>query len=227
MKILIMTGGRTDKGFALGFLQKEAFDICIVADSALEMWDKVEEKLPDSYKIDHLVGDFDSVSPEILDKYINREDITVHRFQPEKDYTDTDIAVRLAIRLCKESGEKDSFVTLLGATGTRLDHTLANMQLLVMLQKEGIGGCILDEHNRIRLLEGDITVHREQAFGNYFSLIPVTPVLRRVSIEGAKYPLSRHDVFLGESICVSNEYASDTVQIHVEEGTAFLIESRD
>ena len=89
MKILIMTGGRTDKGFALGFLQKEAFDICIVADSALEIWNKVEEKLPESYKIDHLVGDFDSVSPEILKKYISREDITVHRFQPEKDYTDT------------------------------------------------------------------------------------------------------------------------------------------
>ena len=227
MKILIMTGGRTDKGFALGFFQKEAFDICIVADSALEIWDKVEEKLPESYKIDHLVGDFDSVSPEILDKYIGREDITVHRFQPEKDYTDTDIAVRLAIQLCKESREKDSFVTLLGATGTRLDHTLANLHLLVMLQKEGIGGCILDEHNRIRLLEGDITLHKEQAFGDYFSLIPVTMVMRGVSIDGAKYPLSRRDVYLSESICVNNEYASDTVQIHVEEGTAFLIESRD
>ena len=227
MKILIMTGGRTDKGFALGFLQKEEFDIRIVADSALETWDKVGDKLSDSYKIDHLVGDFDSVSPRILEKYINRDDITVHRFRPEKDYTDTDIAVRLAISLCTESGEEESSVTLLGATGTRLDHTLANLHLLVMMQKAGVRGCILDEHNRIRLLEGEETLHREQAFGNYFSLLPVSPVLRRVSIEGAKYPLSRHDVFLGESICVSNEYASDTVRICVEEGTAFLIESRD
>ena len=44
MNILIMTGGRTDQGFALGFLQKSTFDLCIVADSALEIWDKVEDR---------------------------------------------------------------------------------------------------------------------------------------------------------------------------------------
>ena len=227
MNILIMTGGRTDQGFALGFLQKSTFDLCIVADSALEIWDKVEDKLPETYRIDHLVGDFDSVSAEILEKYINRDDITVHRFRPEKDYTDTDIAVHLAIQLCRESGEERSSVTLIGATGTRLDHTLANLHLLVRMQEAGIEGCILDEHNRIRLLTGETRLQKEQAFSDFFSLIPVTPVLRGVSIEGAKYPLSRRDVYLGESICVSNEFAADEVRIRIEDGTAFLIEGRD
>ena len=227
MKILIMTGGRTDKSFALGFLKKEVFDCCIVADSALEVWDKVGEEPSFSQKINHLVGDFDSVSQKTLEKYINRDDITVHRFNPEKDYTDTEIAVRLAMRLAAESGETDNSVTLLGATGTRLDHTLDNLQLLVTLREAGITGCILDEHNRIRLLENGMTLYREQAFGSYFSIIPVSFVLRGLSIEGAKYPLDRREVHLGEGLCVSNEYAADTVRIYLEEGTAFLIESRD
>lgn len=227
MKILIMTGGTTDVGFALGFLREETFDICIVADSALEIWDKMGEDPGFSRKIDHLVGDFDSVSPEILEKYIDREDIEVHRFIPEKDYTDTDIAVSLAIRLCSQAPGEPSCISLLGATGTRMDHTLANMQLLLAMDRAGIEGRILDPHNRIRLLQGEICLHRQEAFGGFFSLIPVTQTLRGVSIRGAKYELDRHDVHMGESICVSNEFAQDDIWIQIEEGTAFLIESRD
>ena len=222
-----MTGGRTDKGFALGFLGNKVFDVCIVADRALEIWDEMGEASSFSHKIDHLVGDFDSVSPKILEKYIDWDDIIVHRFNPEKDYTDTEIAVRLAIRLVAESGEKDNFITLLGATGTRLDHTLANLQLLLAMQEAGVDGRILDANNRVRLLEGSVILEREQAFGSFFSLIPVSSVLRGVSIRGAKYPLNRRDVFKGEALCVSNEYADDTVEISIEEGTALLIESRD
>lgn len=70
-------------------------------------------------------------------------------------------------------------------------------------------------------------MHAEQAFGDFFSLLPITSVLRGVSIEGAKYPLSRRDVYLEESICVSNEFAADEVRIRIEDGTAFLIEGRD
>lgn len=227
MKILIMTGGTTDKSFALGFLKQEAFDTYIVADSALETWDKMGEEDDFSLQIDHLVGDFDSVSPEILKKYIDRDDLTVHRFVPEKDYTDTDIAVSLAIRLCGQETAGSSQITLLGATGTRMDHTLANMQLLLTMEKAGVQGRILDRHNQIRLLRGGISLRRQEAFGSFFSLIPITLTLREVSIRGAKYELDRHDVHMGESICVSNEFAQDTVWIKIEEGAAFLIESRD
>ena len=227
MKIVIMTGGRTDKSFALGFFKEERYDICIVADSALEIWDKMGEDDGFTGKINHLVGDFDSVSPEILKKYIDREDIIVHRFIPEKDYTDTDIAVSLAIKLCRESGEESCSIILLGATGTRLDHTMANLQLLLTIRRAGYEGCILDTNNRIRLLEGSIVLEKKKTFGDFFSLIPITACLGGVSISGAKYPLERHDVHTGESICVSNEFAEDTVTISIEEGTAFLIESRD
>ena len=133
MRILIITGGRIDEDFALSLLEKKKFEHMIVVDGALAFWDKVEKNPDITCHFDHLVGDFDTISPEILKNYLDREDIEVHRFNPEKDYTDTDIALKLAIHLIKsETGKADakSEIWLLGATGTRADHMLANMQLL-------------------------------------------------------------------------------------------------
>ena len=45
-------------------------------------------------------------------------------------------------------------VTILGATGTRYDHTLANISLLALLRDEGIDAQIVDVHNEIEILRG-------------------------------------------------------------------------
>ena len=143
MRILIITGGRIDEDFALSLLEKEKFEHMIVVDGALAFWDKVEKNPDITCHFDHLVGDFDTISPEILKNYLDREDIEVHRFNPEKDYTDTDIALKLAIHLTKsETGKADakSEIWLLGATGTRADHMLANMQLLAQTRAAGVDG---------------------------------------------------------------------------------------
>ena len=108
MRILIITGGRIDESFALSLLQKEKFDHMIVVDGALAFWDKVERNPEIQCHFDHLVGDFDTISPNILENYLDREDIEVHRFNPEKDYTDTDIALKLAIRLAENGKEADA-----------------------------------------------------------------------------------------------------------------------
>lgn len=114
MRILIITGGRIDEDFALSLLEKEKFEHMIVVDGALAFWDKVEKNPDITCHFDHLVGDFDTISPEILKNYLDREDIEVHRFNPEKDYTDTDIALKLAIHLTKsETGKADARLSLI------------------------------------------------------------------------------------------------------------------
>ena len=110
MRILIITGGRIDEDFALSLLEKEKFEHMIVVDGALAFWDKVEKNPDIACHFDHLVGDFDTISPEILKNYLDREDIEVHRFNPEKDYTDTDIALKLAIHLTKSETGKALFL---------------------------------------------------------------------------------------------------------------------
>lgn len=230
MRILIITGGRIDEDFALSFLKKEKFNHIIVVDGALAFWDKVEKNSEIQCHFDHLVGDFDTISPEILENYLGRkdEDIEVHRFNPEKDYTDTDIALKLAIRLASaEASVSKPEIWLLGATGTRADHMLANMQLLAQTRAAGMDGIIVDKNNKIRLLEGAYTLKKEDQFGDFVSLIPVTQALNGVTLRGFKYPLEGHTTYWGESLCVSNELEADEGYIRIEEGIAFLIESRD
>lgn len=248
MRILIITGGRIDESFALSLLQKEKFDHMIVVDGALAFWDKVERNPEIQCHFDHLVGDFDTISPNILENYLDREDIEVHRFNPEKDYTDTDIALKLAIRLAENGKEADaeddcdehqnektmqdsmntrSEIWLLGATGTRADHMLANMQLLAQTKAAGVEGVIVDKNNKIRLLEGSYTLKQKDQFGDFVSLIPITRALKGVTLRGFKYPLERHTTYFGESLCVSNELEAEEGFINIEEGMAFLIESRD
>ena len=72
----------------------------------------------------HVVGDFDSVSSEILEFYKKQPQIIFHTYRAEKDNTDTDIALKLAIQL------KSSKITMLGALGKRMDHALANIHIL-------------------------------------------------------------------------------------------------
>jgi len=225
MNILIITGGRTDEDFALGFLHENSFDHIIVVDGALKFWDEVVSTSDDPPEFDHLVGDFDTIDHKILGKYLDRDDITVHRFIPEKDYTDTDIAARLAIEL--SAGERPSKIFMLGALGTRMDHTLANVQLLSYIRSAGLEGIIVDRYNRIRLISGAVELKKEELFGDFLSLVPLTPRLEGVSMKGFKYEVSDLELVLGETRCVSNEVCADTCHIDIGGGLAWLIESRD
>ena len=73
---------------------------------------------------DWIIGDFDSASSEALDYFGGQPDISWIRLNPVKDDTDTESAIRKAIALGAEK------ITLLGATGTRIDHLLGNIELL-------------------------------------------------------------------------------------------------
>ena len=227
-KILILTGGKTDEKFALSLLYKERFSHIIVVDGALALWDRLTaEPGGISLHFDHLVGDFDTISPRILEKYLDREEITVHRFIPEKDYTDTDIAVRLAIDLLQQDAGDSPQIWMLGAMGSRMDHTLANIQLLDYIRRAGMEGVIVDPNNRIRLIEGKTELLKSELYGDFLSLIPLSQRLSGVTMKGFKYETDRLEVVLGQTRCVSNEVTADRCSIEIEDGLAFLIESRD
>ena len=224
MNILIVTGGNIEIDFALDFLKEKKFDEIIAVDGALSFFDKVSEKIKKVGKLTHIVGDFDTISAEILKKYQMDAHIRCHSFNPEKDYTDTDIALKLAQRMIGAAGGTGS-ILILGGTGTRLDHTLANIQMLIGPMRQGIECMIADSHNCVRMIQKEAVVRKP--FGKYISLIPVTECLKGVDLEGFKYPLRDRTVYLGESLCVSNELAGAEGKIRIREGIALLIESKD
>ena len=232
MKVLIITGGNIDDDFAFSFLKNNIYDEVIAVDGGLAFADRA------GIKITHLVGDFDTIDGAVLEKYIHREDICVHQFIPEKDYTDTDIAVKLAIRLFsgKEASpsEKDAppellpeqadllpetaekVLHILGATGSRMDHVLANLQMLKNIMDAGIDGMIIDKNNQIQMIRGTHHLKMKGIFGKYMSLIPATMDLSGITLQGFKYPLNRANTHFGESLCVSNELTAEEGRITIE-----------
>lgn len=91
----------------------------------------------------------------------------------------------------------------------------------------GIDGMIIDKNNQIQMIRGTHHLKMEGIFGKYMSLIPATMDLSGITLQGFKYPLDRANTHFGESLCVSNELTAEEGWITIEEGTAWMILSRD
>lgn len=213
-KAVIISGGSVNDEFAMQVMKEVEPDCIIGVDSGLAFLyrNQVEPT--------HIVGDFDSVSPEVIAYYKTKENIVVREFNPVKDATDTEIAVNLAVEL----GVKELW--LIGATGTRIDHVMANIQILKIALEHGIKAYMVDSCNRISLWKQEIRLQKKESFGTYFSLFSLGGVVDDVTIEGAKYPLTRGQVSPFESRCISNEFQEE-VRITFPKGILVLMETRD
>lgn len=161
-----------------------------------------------------IVGDLDSISQEAKD-YYTKKHCKFITFNKEKDFTDTELAI---VELIKY--EVDSII-LLGCIGTRMDHTLANMGLLVNYASKGYNIKIMDEHNEIMVLLRSTIIHAEEH--KVFSLQSFRDKVSNLSIIGAKYPLRNYDLYSGDPLTVSNEFLDRDVEIIFNEGTLLLI----
>ena len=140
-RAVIISGGNIRDDFALAFLKRYPGKLLIAADRGIGFCRR-NHVFPT-----HIVGDFDSGLGEDLKWFQVREEIEVQVFQPEKDFTDTQIALKLALKLGAEE------IRILGGTGTRIDHVLANIRILKICADRGIFCTLEDEHNRIYLKE--------------------------------------------------------------------------
>lgn len=215
MRVLIISGGHIDDVFALDWMKKNIYDCIIAADSGMNFLHR-NRIVPDI-----IAGDFDSVNDDSLDEFSSLSDVEMLRLNPIKDDTDTEFVIREAIR----RGATE--ITLLGATGTRLDHVLANVYLLGIGLEEGVQIQIVDTHNRIRMIQDSLVVAKEEQFGEFVSVLPVKGDATGVTLEGMKYPLQDADINCFSSLGISNEIVEEKVKISVKQGTLLVIESRD
>ncbi len=215
MDILIVSGGDINFTLLKEYVSNHP-DITIIAvDKGVEALFSLNI-LPN-----HIVGDLDSVSPSIKEKYTNNTNVVFHKYKPEKDYTDTDIAIKLAIKLNATS------ITILGALGKRMDHALANIHILNYALKANIPCKIVDEHNKIYLINKTTILKKLEVYGKYISLIPLTSTVSGLSLNGFKYPLSNYTLKYGKSLGVSNEIIEDVATIELKKGILIVIESKD
>ena len=215
MKTLIITGGMIEADFALSFIQELKPDYILGVDKGLQFCYEYD------IRPDYIVGDFDSVPRKLVEYYREELDVPVREFNPVKDASDTEIALRLCLGLNRKK------IVILGATGNRIDHLWANVQCLQIALEAGADACIMDAHNKIRLLDKTVTLKKEEAFGPYFSLFPLEQPVDAFNITGAKYPLTNHFLKPSDSLCVSNEFVEDEVEISFVYGKVILMETRD
>ena len=215
-KIVIVSGGELEESFVLSELETLDSQFIIGVDKGMEFL--YHHKILPSY----IVGDFDSVDQKIGDYYRNETKVPIREFNPVKDASDTEIAIRLAMTL----GAKE--ILILGATGGRIDHLWANVQSLAIPFKAGIDAVIMDTQNKIRLIGGGEThLKKGETYGPYFSVFPLGEEVYGFSIKGAKYPLDNHTLIPYDSLCVSNQFQEDEVTISFMKGIVILMETKD
>ncbi|GAA0802635.1 thiamine diphosphokinase [Clostridium sp. AF19-22AC] len=214
-RTVIVSGGLLEEDFVVDILKDEETEFIIGVDSGLSFLYE-HGILPD-----YIVGDFDSAPEEIITYYKEETKVPVREFNPIKDASDTEIALRLCLDLRRQN------ILILGGTGTRLDHAWANVQTLKIALDAGADARIVDRHNQIRLLDRDFVLKKEEAFGPYFSVFPLDGTVENFCLKGAKYPLNHHALTPFDSLCVSNEIAGDEVEITFPFGVVVLMETRD
>lgn len=217
---LILTGGTLTKEFLEDFLKKETVSKIICIDGALKVAHEA------GIEIDYLVGDFDTADSSLVEFYKKqiqegKMQTVFKEYNPVKDATDTEIGVSLAL----EEGAEE--IILLGATGTRIDHTLANIHLLLKPLSFGVKAYILDKHNKIYLIDREIELIKKELYGSFVSLLPFGGDVRKVTLRGFKYDVTKRDYLLGDSLGVSNELLEEKGQIMFEEGVLAVFETRD
>ena len=209
MTAYIFVGGRVDKS-AIAIPPKED-DLCIAADSGFDN----AISLGYGQRINKLVGDLDSTRIKDFP-----EGVEVIRVPAEKDITDTQLAVSVAI----DSGAEE-IIVIGGLTG-RLDHTLSNLYLLEFLAKRGIYATVTDGFNRARFLDRSSLLLARSDY-KYFSVICASDVAKGVSIDGAKYPLKKATLSRELQYAVSNEIVGNCALVSLKKGSIFVIESKN
>ena len=158
---------------------------------------------------DLIVGDFDSHENPHMD-------VETIVLPCEKDDTDTFFAAKEML-----SHGFEEFL-LVGVIGARLDHTLANLSILLMLDTAGKTAKAVDDYSEMEIVSSGPAFIEETY--SFFSLLNITGEAEGVTIENAKYPLENAAIECDYQYAVSNEVLPGKVaRVLVAKGRLLLI----
>ena len=216
MRCLIITGGTIQSEFAIKYIKERAWNYVVCADAGMRFCHSAGI-LPDL-----ILGDFDSVDEESYEYFQKVCPERMERFPTHKDETDTELALLRAIDAGADA------ITMIGATGTRLDHVMGNIQMLKLALDRKVSCQIVDAHNRIRMLDKFAELKKSEQFGKYVSFFTVGGDVTGLTLKGFKYPLNGYHLTVEDSgLTVSNEISEETAEILYESGQLLMIMSRD
>ena len=204
--ILIANGNINNIDFLKSKIKKNDTIICV--DGGLKYADEANI-LPD-----YIVGDFDSVSKELIEKY-KEKDIIIKELDEEKDFTDLEIGIELAIEL------EISEILIFGGLGGRVDHSISNIMNLFKAGANNIKARIVDEDQDILILEDELKM--KLPIGVTISLIPISKEVTEVETHGLKYPLNKESLYRSSSRGISNETISEEIILRKNTGDIIVL----
>lgn len=212
MRAIIVTGGNPPSEKLLKSYIKEN-DIIIGVDSGCNILYKLNI-IPNL-----ILGDFDSINKEVL-KYFLENRVNVEKYNSEKDYTDTDLGYRKAKEIFKANE-----ILMFGATGSRLDHTLGNIGILLRALKDKVKMQIIDDNNRMYIVNKSSIIKKED--GKVISFHALSEVVKNFTIRSGKYDLTSYDMTLLEPRAICNEFLDDDINITFDSGIILVMYTRD
>ncbi len=213
MTAILACGGTLTAAFLRESVAKEKEALLYAVDGGLAVFEQA------GLVPDYLVGDFDTAPGELVGRYETK--CTTIRHQPEKDATDTELAIDHALA----SGADR--IVLLGASGSRLDHTFANVHMLYRVLLQGRMAEMVNENNRITLHDKPFWREKRELFGTYLSFLPFLGEVTGVTLSGVKYPLTEKTLTAGNSLGISNEAIEENIKVSFSDGYLLMIEARD
>jgi thiamine pyrophosphokinase len=178
----------------------------IAADSGLDL------AMALGLEVHLLVGDLDSVSSTALEKY---KHVPIERHPVDKDATDLALAIAAAVRMDPDR------IMVVGGTGGRLDHLLANASLLASGEYAGIDIEWISPDARTYVVHSFLRLHGSP--GDMVSLIPFGGAASGVTTRGLRWTLEGADLAAGSTRGISNQMTAPIATVGLESGTLLVV----
>jgi thiamine pyrophosphokinase len=163
---------------------------------------------------DLIVGDMDSLDGELQRIFVEKGS-RILRYPQAKDETDSQLALEMAFMMAPDE------IRIYGALEARIDHTLANLSLLLAAADKGIETRLLNEWCEIFLIRHRAVI--EGGIGQTVSLFAFGADVTGVTLAGFEYPLSDATITLARPIGVSNCLTATQGVISVRSGDLLAV----
>ena len=159
-----------------------------------------------------IIGDFDSA--DMNNKYLT-PDIKQITHQPEKDFTDTELAINYAV--------EQGFLPLIivNSMQERIDHVLGVIASLRYLHKNGVKALILGDKQLFIILKQ--TNQFTLPLKSTVSLIPLSDKVSGINTQGLYYPLQNGELTSIRARGVSNVVVEERVEISIKHGDLLFV----
>ena len=189
-------------------------DLLIIADGGYYNYLKLDNYNLDD--IDVLVGDFDSLDKKNLKLSANTKVITLN---PIKDDTDIVDACKYGL----DMGYNEFYIY--GCLGKRLEHSIANIQVLSYLKDHNSNGYLIDLNKVIRVIKNE-KISFDSSYKGYISIFSLYTKSSGVTLKNLKYELDNYDLYENFPLGIDNEFIEKESSIEVKDGKLLIIYSK-